>query len=437
MDFAIGIILLISFIAFAVYAYRGKNLMIGFVAMSLLWTLLPVGFSLVQSPQDSAPLLDALHRVFQTAPEKWGGVLVNIFFGAFFGQVLLETGIAKEVITRSIELSGDNPVIVLSIVNLITCLIFSSMSGAGAVISIAIIVIPILLSIGIPKDIALFSFTGSVAAGIFANPVNFTQYQAFFSDPNYRFLDYAPFGYLSAVIMLLIVSFSSAIYLRLRGNRKMWAISYYDRDETMPRLALITPLIPVIGVAILKLPTIVCFIIASVFAVLVCDLFEKKKMSTSQVVSKLFADGVKDTASMVGFWMALSMFNASAQFAGPYFNVVLGNVIPHSPFALTLFFAFFSIFTWFRGPMSLIGCGAAVLEVIQQSPMAYPTSFLYRLFIVIMIGMGHFDVTTSWIAWGLSYTKLDAKDYMRLALVPGLVIAFVLEMLTYIFFGGF
>ena len=37
-----------------------------------------------------APLLEALHGVYQAAPEKWGGVLVNIFFGAFFGQVLLK-----------------------------------------------------------------------------------------------------------------------------------------------------------------------------------------------------------------------------------------------------------------------------------------------------------------------------------------------------------
>ncbi|HZJ87053.1 MAG TPA: hypothetical protein VFC75_02415, partial [Erysipelothrix sp.] len=63
--------------------------------------------------------------------------------------------------------------------------------------------------------------------------------------------------------------------------------------------------------------------------------------------------------------------------------------------------------------------------------------FLYPLFISIMIGMGHFDITTSWVAWGLSYTKVDAKSYMKLALIPGVIISFVLEALTFVWFGGF
>ncbi|RTK47759.1 citrate transporter, partial [Enterococcus faecalis] len=92
---------------------------------------------------------------------------MNIFVGAFFGRILLETGIATTIIRKSVELGGDSPAIILVIVNLITGFIFSSMSGAGSVIAIAVIVLPILFSIGIPKVVAFFSFSASVAAGVF------------------------------------------------------------------------------------------------------------------------------------------------------------------------------------------------------------------------------------------------------------------------------
>ena len=39
-------------------------------------------------------------KVFQSGPEGWGTVLVNVVFGAWFGRVLLETGIASTLIRR-------------------------------------------------------------------------------------------------------------------------------------------------------------------------------------------------------------------------------------------------------------------------------------------------------------------------------------------------
>ncbi|HZJ87072.1 MAG TPA: hypothetical protein VFC75_02510, partial [Erysipelothrix sp.] len=120
MDFLIGLILLCSFFGFVLYSYKGYNIMIGFVLMSLLWTLLPVLYSIVISDAPLSTFNKALNIVYQTAPENWGAVLVNIFFGAFFGRVLLDTNIAKEIITQSIEVSGDNPIIVITLINFMT-----------------------------------------------------------------------------------------------------------------------------------------------------------------------------------------------------------------------------------------------------------------------------------------------------------------------------
>lgn len=182
MDILIGILLICSFVGMVIFCIKGHNLMVGFFIMATIWTVLPIIGNLI-SPNEvfaGMTITDMLKTVYQTAPEKYGASLMNIFLGAFFGRILLDTGIASTIIRKSVELGGDNPAIILAIVNLITGFIFTSMTGAGSVIAIAVIILPILFSIGIPKVIAFFSFTGSVAAGLFLNPINFAQYSAFF-----------------------------------------------------------------------------------------------------------------------------------------------------------------------------------------------------------------------------------------------------------------
>lgn len=67
----------------------------------------------------------------------------------------------------------------MALLCIVTAIIFMSMTGIGPVISIAVIVLPILLSLGIPAPVAMFSFMGSIMAGIFGNIVNFQQYQTY------------------------------------------------------------------------------------------------------------------------------------------------------------------------------------------------------------------------------------------------------------------
>ena len=99
-----------------------------------------------------------------------------------------------------------------------------------------------------------------------------------------------------------------------------------------------------------------------------------------------------------------------------------------------MMFGLLAPLTWFRGPLSLIGCGAALLAVISNQTN-YPTTFLYPLFISIMIGMGHFDLTISWNAWGLGFNNINTKDYMKVAFFPGIVISLILEIATFLLYS--
>ena len=90
MEYIIGILILASFFGLAVYAARGGNLMMGMLIMAILWTILPMtGNLLASNPEfiaangDSIRItwIQAFSKVFQSGPEGWGSVLVNVVFG--------------------------------------------------------------------------------------------------------------------------------------------------------------------------------------------------------------------------------------------------------------------------------------------------------------------------------------------------------------------
>jgi len=51
MEFVIGILLILTFFALAYYCVRGHNLMIGFLVISVLWTILSLAGAGISSPQ--------------------------------------------------------------------------------------------------------------------------------------------------------------------------------------------------------------------------------------------------------------------------------------------------------------------------------------------------------------------------------------------------
>ncbi|MEG2843014.1 MAG: citrate transporter, partial [Ruthenibacterium sp.] len=106
MEYVIGIILLLTFFGLAWYCIKGHNLMIGFLGITIIWTILPLLGTLFVSPEFLAAnpilqiggdnkLVGILNAIYQTAPEGWGTTLVNVCWGAWFGRVLMETGIAS------------------------------------------------------------------------------------------------------------------------------------------------------------------------------------------------------------------------------------------------------------------------------------------------------------------------------------------------------
>ena len=450
MEFVIGIILVLSFFGLAYYCVKGHNLMIGFLVIATIWTALSLLGTLVASPEfiaeneilqfggdSGTSLVSILNNIYQSAPEGWGTTLVNVCWGAWFGRVLMDPGIASTLIRKTVELGGDRPIITVALLNIVTAIIFTAMTGAGPVIAIGVIVLPILMSLGVPKAIAMFSFMESVAAGIYLNPVNFAQYRAFFIGvdemPDFTLGWYAGrWGYAAVVISVIVCTVLTAIFLKRSKTSHAWAAQTRGASEQKdaPLYTLVLPIVPVVLNIAFNFSVIGGFVIAGFAALFLCGRMKGSFKENCQLVNKLYYDGVVDTAPLIGFLLTLPMFNTCASYAAPYFKEVLGSFMPTNEYVICALFAALSIMGFFRGPLTLYGCGAATLGVLRGVG-SFSAPFLFCVFTIpsTTVNVGS-CITQSWIAWGLAYTKVESKDYLKLSIPFAYITSILLYVLT-------
>ena len=455
MEFVVGILLLLTFFGLAYYCIKGHNLMIGFLIITILWTALSFLGAAFASPEflsttafysngEPVKAIAILNKIYQSAPEGWGTTLVNVCWGAWFGRVLMETGIASTLIRKTVELGGDRPIITIVLLNVVTAFIFTAMMGAGPVIAIGVIVLPILMSLGIPKAIAMFTFMGSVSAGMYLNPVlQFSQLRAFIcaSDemPEFSFSWYTShWGIYALIISVVVVSVLTGIYLKIGKKSHAWAAQAAPKNTQTdaPLIALILPIVPVVLKIWLDFSVIGGFVIAGFAALFLCGKMNKSFKENCQLVNKLYYDGVVDTAPLVGFLLTLPMFNSVATYASPFFKAVLGPVMPKSELVVCILFAVLLALGLFRGPMTLVGCGAATLGVLR-GVASFSVPFLYCVFAIptITVNIGS-CITQSWVAWGLAYTKVESKDYLKLSIPMTYICGILLYILTFVTMSG-
>ena len=357
MTIVVGILLLLTFFGLAYYCIKGHNLMIGFLVITIAWTLLSFLGAAFATPEflaDTAfysngeplKIIQILNNIYQSAPEGWGTTLVNVCWGAWFGRVLMETGIASTLIRKTVELGGDRPMVTVALLNIVTAVIFTAMTGAGPVIAIGVIVLPIMMSLGVPKAIAMFSFMESVAAGIYLNPVNFAQYRAFFIGvdemPDFTLGWYAAkWGYAAVIISVVVTTVLTAVFLSRSKTSHAWAAQTRGASEQKdaPLYTLILPIVPVVLKIALDFSVIGGFVIAGFLALFLCGKMKGSFKENCQLVNKLYYDGVVDTAPLVGFLLTLPMFNTVANYASPFFKAVLGPVMPKTELVVCILFA--------------------------------------------------------------------------------------------------
>jgi hypothetical protein len=237
------------------------------------------------------------------------------------------------------------------------------------------------------------------------------------------------------ILCLVVVVIVACIALSKKKPASSWAAPADELPtDNAPWYSWITVVLPVVLVVTTKSPIIFAFIVSSLYALLVCGKFKGGFGEICRMLSKQFVDGAVDVAPMIGFLLTLSMFNNAATYAAPYFRATIGGIFPTSNIALALLFAAIMPLGFFRGPTNLVGCGTAI-AVVVLSLTQWPVAFIYPIFAMATIVPQHLDITQSWVAWGLSYSKVGSRDYMKFSIPTGWIAGAALCLIAFFMFG--
>lgn len=413
-----GILLLITFVGLIVYCFKGGNLLIGFIVTAVLWCIIGM-----------VPLDTVVNVVFQQSVESYGKTIAIIVFGAWFGRVLVDTGIAGYIIKKTVELAGDKPLLTALLLNVVCALIFCSAFGVGSVMAIGMIVLPIMFSLGIDKKTAVGAYMLAVASGMYMNIAYVSQFFAVF--PNITYDDkYIRFAIIATVISVVILMLYIIVNYKRQNKTRAFAAAPKVDAKQLPWYCVIVPFVPIIMVSFFKWQPVPAFLLG----VLLGLLFTRNLSSYSKAVEKVqktLYDGVADSGLLIGMLYGVNIFQAAAKEVAPILQSLLGDFIPQSPVVLLIAFCILAPLALFRGPLMIWGSGIALASILQAMGV-FSEAYLFMLFLVPPVAIvASACPTQSWTMWAISYAKLEPKTYIKTNLPWGWIAFIAIQIVGY------
>lgn len=419
----ISILLLLTFVGFIYYIVKGGNLVIGFFVMALLWSVIGL-----------VPFDQVVQKVIAEPALNYGPTIIYIVFGSWFGRVLVDSGIAGSISAQTERVGRKAPIFATILVVLVTALIFSSAYGVGSVIAIGVILIPILLSIGVPKKVAIPAFTMAIGAPMYINVVLFNQIKAFF--PSVSFSGkYLIFGLAAMGVQLLGVIIFILFNSKSIKNGEIETIDD-SKQATFQKTHPITFIIPVLPVALnmfFHWDAIPALLLATIIALLLTGQMKSYKELVA-FINKTVSQAINDISGLIIFLMALVMFAGAATMNVPHFKSMIEVILPSSPLVLAIAIGILAPLALFRGPLHVWGAGAATAAVLAATGTFQPIFLLPLLYTASIMAVS-IDLTQSWNTWALTYSKLETKEYLKMGIPVMWAVSFVNELLVYGFFG--
>jgi H+/gluconate symporter-like permease len=429
MEYTTGIILLAVFLVVVVLIVRGQSPVIMLLLLAIAWALIAgIGVQDVQA------------KVLQDGGVKYASAVIVIVFGAWFAQVLIQTGIAESVIRSAAELAGDRPFITAIVINLVTALLFMGMYGVGAAIAIGVVALPIMLSQGIPARVAAPAFTMGVGAGMFVNPTLFSQLKVLFPGIEYQ-APWLNFWMIGMGVYVLCAWLMIYFNLRFLGVRKMASVDVAAAGQPprkrTPYYTYLVPLVPVVMILVLKWEIIPTFLVSIVLA-LALTWKDRTFQGQLNLFNKTFYDAFPDIATIAALWTICGMIIVAGQMpqiAGAL-RPIFAPVLPHNNAQAALFFGLIGgILSIYRGPLVVVGTGAAVLAIILSNH-EIPVPYLYALWLGPTVMQGSVDPTNSWTLWTIGQAKVSHGEFLKTALPFGILMVAVNSTICYLMLGS-
>lgn len=417
-----AILLLIIFVVFAVLMFTRKMPALLAVPTMAVLIAASVGTSLV----------DILNNIVSAGAVKLAPAYVAVFAGAMLGRVMMQTGIAEGIIKRAAELGGDRPLVVAFGLMAVTAILFTSLTGLGAIIMVGSLVLPIMMSLGVPRKLAGTFFLLAFATGFIFNISLIRFYRDILQIAQEAPLppEIVKFQLVMLGVMTLGVIVYSVIAAKRSGEMSFMTIESKDEivekinDRNAPLISLITPLIPLVlyfGFNQYGWREIPSFIAGSIYAVLVTA----PKRAIQTLVSSMIRgleDGAPAAILMIGIGMLINALQL------PAVKEVIEPVIKSLPIGNTLtyvlFFGLLSPLALYRGPFNLFGLGAGFFAIIAGAGIVPAIAILAAAMAIVQV-QNVCDPTNTHNVWIANFTGVRVEELTKATLVPMILICIV------------
>ena len=399
----IGIILMAIFIVMALVMGLGKlSPLLAIPIWSILWALIA-----------GVPFDKVLIEVVEGGATAYASTTIMIIFATFISHILLKTGIAEDMIRRAAELGGARPFVTSALLVVVCTVLFTSLYGVGAVMMIGIIVLPIMMALGVPNMVATGAYLLGVTAGF---SINLASWALYVPITGVKLENLWSFALLVLVLTLVCGILFLGIELKRSGIRLRWQAggpSIKESGKKVPIYAFLAPIIPVILFVAFKWPTIPAFIAAGIYALITTQLGRSLK-DTLDIIMKSIRDAFPDVAYLVAIWTVVGMLIKASGLkeVQAVLVPVFSPILPRDHISLIAFFALLAPLSLYRGPLQIIGTGAALAKIMLGTGLL-PATMITAAWQGPTNMLRAADPTVSWVVWTTGYTKVEPIQYLR------------------------
>ncbi len=401
-----GIIVVVIFVAMAALMMSKK--LPALLALPVMAVLIGVAGGLPLKGEEGI-----LTFVLSTGATKLAGTYVAILFSCWLSQILYRTGVTDTIIKKAAELGGDKPFVVALGLCIVTTFLFTVLFGTGAVAMVGAVVLPILLSVGVPPMVACNAFLAAMCGGYCLNPANISAI-ANITGVEMETMTLCA-GILTAVCVLFFIVYLAWSFKRNGMKFAFAAPVDQEKDETEERphltgirglLACATPLVVVAVMLIFRLDAIPIFLIGIIWAIVFTVKGKWNRYSSMLVQScyEGFKDGAPTAGLMFGIGMIINAMTAPTTQAAikPFMEMIT----PRTAIALVIFVCVLAPLGLYRGPFNLMGLGAG-LAASMVAVNAVPVAALSAVFYAAYRWPSQSCPTSTQVVWASNFVGYD------------------------------
>jgi len=351
--------------------------------------------------------LPATAGVIVTGAASLAPVYVTVIFGALLGRVTLDTGIARTIVNFAAEFGGENPLLVALLMCAVVAALFVSLAGLGAIIMVGTIVLPIMMTTGVPRKIAATLFLMAFALGYIFNIVNWKFYTQYFGVAQGQMYRYAIV--LAAIDAIALVVYALVSFSRNRGYAT-WAVR--AREPSMPGppwFALITPVLPIVLYFALRLDPMLAFGLSALYGAVAT-----RPRRAIETLAAAAIRGIEDVAPAIFLFIGIGMLLTATkqpQFASAIAPIVSAQAL-RNPLFYVVLFGLLSPLVLYRGPLNPFGVGIAVFTVMLSAHVLPAVIVVAAIMAVVQV-QNVCDPTNTANVWIANYTGVAIVEITK------------------------